>query len=245
MKFSRLQTFDILHKHEEDIPDIVTRINREKRSGNVLILIAGKAQTGKSNTGIWLAYQLTNDPIITFNIEDFFKVASNTTLKNKIIVYDEAQQDIRNWWDIVYKTLKQILESYGYLHHTLIIITPRQRNLYGIFDLFHILIKSRKYWVKNDFTFYGDFYLLDSDLKGKPYFICFETKVIPQVPKDVWDNYMKLKVSNYEIRVKDWMATYEKWKSKRENAPVGAMESQPQEEKDYYVDENGVKHEIG
>src|SRR3990167_4073929 len=104
MNFEGIKTFDILHRHDLDIPDIVQRIEREKKSGNCLIFISGKAQTGKSNAGLWLAYSLTETPIITFNVDDFFKVASNTTLINEVIVYDEAQQDIKNWWDITYKT---------------------------------------------------------------------------------------------------------------------------------------------
>jgi hypothetical protein len=242
MKFQGLNTFDILHDHTQDIPDMIARINREQQTGNVLLLISGKAQTGKSNYALWLGEELKRvgkKVTITFSIYDFFDIATNTTRTDEVIIYDEVQQDIKNWWDLTYRVLKQILESYGYLHHTLIVITPRQRNVYSLFDLFHFLIKCRKQWIGNRFIFHASGYILDTDIKGKPFPIGFSDQIISKVENEVWNEYMKLKESNYEKRSKEWINLIERYREK--NLQKETITNNPViEEKDYYI-ENGIK----
>src|SRR3990167_11202425 len=95
-----------------DIPDIVERICRDVAVGNVIIVVSGLGQHGKSNFAEWLRIELQKKLkrkfMRTFNDEKFIIGATDKNNPEMIIEYDEIQNDIEAFWSITYQRLKQI-----------------------------------------------------------------------------------------------------------------------------------------
>lgn len=202
-----LNAIDIHKNFSDDIDDLITRIKREQQSGNVLLMISGKPQTGKTNTALKIASEISHNYKWTFNFREVFRICTDMKNAYAVVVYDEIQQDITNWYDIAFKIAKQLLESYGFMHIVLIMVSPRLQNLFSLIELVHYTIRCKKVYNRANkrFDYYAHCYLSEDDIiRNKMILVEFEIKHIHKIDKKTWNRYMEVKVENYKKRVTDW-----------------------------------------
>jgi cytidylate kinase/ribosomal protein S14 len=209
METIELKPIDILYNPAEEIIPFVERVRKDMRVSNVLILVCGLPQSGKTNTALYFAEQISKNFISTFRF-DVFKKESLDFSYNKVIVYDEVQQDIKNWWDDTYFIMKQILESYGMFHHVVFIITPLETNIHSLIKLCHYIIRTERIYnrKKRKYEYFANIYKVSYSLvKAKINLICFETDRIPRCSLKIWEKHQKLKEENLKHRIKTWKFT--------------------------------------
>lgn len=217
MNFNGIEVFDILKDQSMDVPDIIPRLERERETGNALLFIAGKGQSGKTNNGVSIGNAFKQRGVkvtYTFSIYDFFEIATDPKRRGEVIIYDEPQQDIPNWWNELYTIMKEIIESYGYLHHILIVISPSQKNIWRLFSIFHFFCKMTKEWSNNKPIYWANYYSLDTKLNGDTIFLGLQTKRIERVDAGEWAEFIRLKELNYSKRAPEWKRRIEAYKQK-------------------------------
>jgi len=205
----------------ERYPTFWQRINEIRELERVnMIIVDGKAQTGKSTLAQYIAkhYDINHKTVFTVKeILDYVKEIGEVyfndyerwkTLRYKWVFWDEPQLEaVRNeWWSQRNTVIQLITSSYGFLKLNLIMALP---NIKGLSDIIltnismRISVKSvldfnRK--IKRIATIRKPFFL---EHRNKFVWIAVETFNIPDIPMDL--KYENDKAHNFfKVQLPAW-----------------------------------------
>ena len=198
----------------EYVPDdpfnMFTVIDKIIRLGRVaLIVVDGKAQTGKSTTAQYVCEHYDKDYVTVFTIEELTKYLDYATvnnIKNRWIFFDEPQlQSPRaTWWSEKNQALQAITSSYGFLKSHMIMALP---NLKGISNIvltnLCMRITMRSYLTADGIVKYVAFVKLPqySEYHRRWYFYTMEERTMPNLIQS--DEYFVRKKENFRNMLDD------------------------------------------
>lgn len=201
---------------ESKEPSVFELISEYAHTGYCNVLFCGQGQSGKSN-GMFVAMKRLldlnpdwkNRVVRVYKLKEFIEVQKDD--KYKIVMYDEVQRVLRNWFDKVTNVVKQVYEESGFLGKINLVTTPTTKMgvKYALSDIVHFIFECHKKRIAKDtFQYYSIIYRNSFNyLKGGVAYPHYDWYDIPNMKKldgKLWDVYLCEKKLAYSHRHSEW-----------------------------------------